>query len=166
MDDIGVTMQMPAVGPHCDDRPVQRFRTFTEDLHRLADWFARCCVMTVVSNVTGATGTGIMWSSFGAPGAASMVDRCLYQVSGRLSQSCFVRRGDDLIEGGERVGFAMTTALRDDFDAQGLRVLARQSKHAGQARRLLALAAIYEGGRRSDAARIGGVTLQIVRDWA
>ncbi len=59
----------------------------------------------------------------------------------------------------------MTTALRDDFDAQGLRVLARQSKHAGQARRLLALAAIYEGGRRSDAARIGGVTLQIVRDW-
>ena len=60
----------------------------------------------------------------------------------------------------------MTTALRDDFDAHGLRVLARQSKHAGQARRLLALAAVYEGGRRSDAARIGGVTLQIVRDWA
>ena len=59
----------------------------------------------------------------------------------------------------------MTTALRNDFDAQGLRVLARQSKHAGQARRLLALAAVYEGGRRSDAARIGGVTLQIVRDW-
>jgi transposase len=70
-----------------------------------------------------------------------------------------------LIQGGDQVGFAMTTALRDDFDAHGLRVLARQSKHAGQARRLLALAAIYEGGRRSDAARIGGVTLQIVRDW-
>ena len=44
-------------------------------------------------------------------------------------------------------------------------MLARQSKHAGQARRLLALAAIYEGGRRHEAARIGGVTLQIVRDW-
>ena len=60
----------------------------------------------------------------------------------------------------------MTTPLRIDFDASALRVLARNSKHAGQARRLLALATIYEGGRRSDAARIGGVTLQIVRDWA
>jgi transposase len=29
----------------------------------------------------------------------------------------------------------------------------------------LALAAIYEGGTRTEAARIGGVTLQIVRDW-
>src|SRR5216684_7659014 len=34
-----------------------------------------------------------------------------------------------------------------------------------QARRLLALAAIYEGATRTDAAKIGGVTLQIVRDW-
>ena len=34
-----------------------------------------------------------------------------------------------------------------------------------QARRLLALAAIYEGASRSEAARIGGVTVQIVRDW-
>ncbi|NKL25176.1 helix-turn-helix domain-containing protein, partial [Rhizobium leguminosarum bv. viciae] len=32
-------------------------------------------------------------------------------------------------------------------------------------RRLLALAEIYDGHSRSDAARIGGVTLQIVRDW-
>jgi transposase len=29
----------------------------------------------------------------------------------------------------------------------------------------LALASIYDGGSRSDAARIGGVGLQIVRDW-
>lgn len=32
-------------------------------------------------------------------------------------------------------------------------------------RRLLALASIYDGGSRSDAARLGNVTLQIVRDW-
>lgn len=70
-------MQVPAVGPDCDDRPVRSFQTFTEDLHRLADWFARCCVMTVVFNVTGVTGTGIIQPSFGAPAAASMVDRCL-----------------------------------------------------------------------------------------
>jgi transposase len=31
---------------------------------------------------------------------------------------------------------------------------------------LLALAAIYDGASRTEAARIGGVTLQIVRDWA
>ena len=30
---------------------------------------------------------------------------------------------------------------------------------------LLALAAIYDGATRTEAARIGGVTVQIVRDW-
>ncbi len=61
--------------------------------------------------------------------------------------------------------FAMATRLRSDFDASGLRVLARNSKDAGQARRLLALAMIYEGGTRTEAAKTGGVTLRIVRDW-
>lgn len=56
-------------------------------------------------------------------------------------------------------------SLRDDFDGSRLRQLARQTKNADQARRLLALASIYDGGSRSDAARIGAVTLQIVRDW-
>ena len=55
--------------------------------------------------------------------------------------------------------------LRDDFDGASLRRLARTTKHANQARRLLALAEIYDGGSRSAAARIGGVGLQIVRDW-
>ena len=57
------------------------------------------------------------------------------------------------------------TALRKDFDATELRRLARGSKDSGQARRLLALAEIYDGGARSDAARVGGVTLQSIRDW-
>ena len=39
------------------------------------------------------------------------------------------------------------------------------SKSAKQARCLSALAEIYDGGSRSAAARIGGVGLQIVRDW-
>jgi hypothetical protein len=34
-----------------------------------------------------------------------------------------------------------------------------------QARRLLALAAIYDGATRTEAAKIGGVGLQIIRDW-
>ena len=59
----------------------------------------------------------------------------------------------------------MPVPLRDDFDAAALRGLARKSKDGPQARRLLALAAIYEGASRTEAARIGGVTLQIVRDW-
>jgi transposase len=42
---------------------------------------------------------------------------------------------------------------------------ARRSRNAAQARRLLALAAVYDGATRTEAARIGGVTLQIVRDW-
>src|SRR5919112_6557963 len=59
----------------------------------------------------------------------------------------------------------MPIPLRSDFDAGRLRGTARQTKDAAQARRLLALAAIYDGASRTEAARIGGVTLQIVRDW-
>ena len=59
----------------------------------------------------------------------------------------------------------MPLLLRGDYDASGLRVAARRSRNAAQARRLLALAAVYDGATRTEAARIGGVTLQIVRDW-
>ena len=55
--------------------------------------------------------------------------------------------------------------LRGDFDGPRLRGLARRSREAAQSRRLLALAEIYDGARRADAARVGGVGLQIVRDW-
>lgn len=60
---------------------------------------------------------------------------------------------------------AAAIRLREDFDAQALRHLARASRDAKQTRRLLALAAIYDGASRTEAAKIGGVTLQIVRDW-
>jgi transposase len=60
----------------------------------------------------------------------------------------------------------MPIPLRADFDAQTVRSVAKRSKDGPQARRLLALAAIYEGATRTEAAKIGGVTLQIVRDWA
>jgi len=56
-------------------------------------------------------------------------------------------------------------ALRTDFDAASLRRIARESEDADQVRRLLALAVIYDGGSRTQAAEIGGVTLQVVRDW-
>ena len=56
-------------------------------------------------------------------------------------------------------------ALREDFDGPDLRRLAMASKDAGQCRRLLALAEIYDGAKRTDAARLGDVGLQVVRDW-
>jgi transposase len=55
--------------------------------------------------------------------------------------------------------------LRQDFEASQLRGLAKRSKDGPQARRLLALAAIYDGATRTEAAKIGGVGLQIIRDW-
>lgn len=59
----------------------------------------------------------------------------------------------------------MPVPLRTDFNAAQVRAIARLSKDAAQTRRLLALAAIYDGARRSEAAKIGGVTVQIIRDW-
>ena len=56
-------------------------------------------------------------------------------------------------------------ALRSDYDARALRRLAKASRDADQTRRLLALAAIYDGSSRRDGAEIGGVGLQTVRDW-
>ena len=59
----------------------------------------------------------------------------------------------------------MPIALRIDFDGLMVRAAAKRSKDGPQTRRLLALAAIYDGASRTQAADLGGVTLQIVRDW-
>ena len=59
----------------------------------------------------------------------------------------------------------MPIPLRADFDADRVRGAAKRPKDGPQARRLLALAAIYDGASRAEAARIGGVTVQIIRDW-
>lgn len=60
---------------------------------------------------------------------------------------------------------ASSIGVRGDYSASDLRSLARRCGDAEQVRRLLAMASILDGGSRSDAAKIGGVTLQIVRDW-
>src|SRR5258707_15517872 len=64
-----------------------------------------------------------------------------------------------------RLAMSAPTPLRQDFDASQLRGLARKTKDGPQARRLLALAAIYDGATRTEAAKIGGVRLHIKRDW-
>ncbi len=55
--------------------------------------------------------------------------------------------------------------LRSDYNGNDLRYFAKRTDDVTQARRLLSLAVIYDGERRTDAAKIGGVTLQIIRDW-
>jgi hypothetical protein len=52
--------------------------------------------------------------------------------------------------------------LRGDYDAGALRAAAKRTKDGRQARRLLALAAIYDGATRTEAAKIGGVGLQVI----
>ena len=55
--------------------------------------------------------------------------------------------------------------LRADYSASDIRRLAKGSKDTSQSRRLLSLAAIVEGWSREDAARIGGMDRQTLRDW-
>ena len=55
--------------------------------------------------------------------------------------------------------------IRTDFTADDLRSLARKTKNTTQSRRLLSLAAIVDGMNRTDAARIGGMERQTLRDW-
>jgi transposase len=55
--------------------------------------------------------------------------------------------------------------MRTDYSAAELRRLAKVSKDANQSRRLLSLAAVADGMSREDAARIGGMDRQTLRDW-
>lgn len=58
-----------------------------------------------------------------------------------------------------------TVSLRDDYDAAELRSLAKRRTDAAQIRRLLALAAVYDGMSRAEAAKIGGMDRQTLRGW-
>lgn len=60
---------------------------------------------------------------------------------------------------------AKAITIKGDWTALELRRLAASSKHANQSRRLLSLAAVLEGMNRTDAARIGGMDRQTLRDW-
>src|SRR5690606_20652895 len=55
--------------------------------------------------------------------------------------------------------------VRQDYSSTQLRRLASRSKDANQSRRLLSLAAVLDGMSRADAARIGGMDRQTLRDW-
>ncbi len=55
--------------------------------------------------------------------------------------------------------------LRSGYDADTLRKLARECRDVHQARRLLALAAVCDGASREEAAKVGGMDRQTLRDW-
>ena len=56
--------------------------------------------------------------------------------------------------------------LRTDYDSIQLRTLAKGSRDPRQVRRLLALAAVYDGKSRTEAAKVAGMDRQTLRDWA
>jgi len=56
-------------------------------------------------------------------------------------------------------------AVVTDHSSKELRRLAGRVKNAGQARRLLAIAAVLDGASREEAAKVGGMDRQTLRDW-
>jgi transposase len=56
-------------------------------------------------------------------------------------------------------------AVRTDYTAGEVRRLATRAKDAAQARRLVAIAAVLDGASRTEAAKIGGMDRQTLRDW-
>ena len=60
---------------------------------------------------------------------------------------------------------ASAVSLREDYSASELRRLAATTRNANQSRRLSSLAAVVDGMNRTQAARIGGMDRQTLRDW-
>jgi putative transposase len=56
-------------------------------------------------------------------------------------------------------------AVRTHHTAREVRDFAKRAKNAAQARRLLAIAAVLDGASRQEAAKIGGMDRQTLRDW-
>ena len=56
-------------------------------------------------------------------------------------------------------------AIRAGYTSSGVRGVAQRVKNAGQVRRLLAIAAVLDGATRAEAATIGGMDRQTLRDW-
>jgi transposase len=65
----------------------------------------------------------------------------------------------------EGVAMGHAVAVRTDYTADEVRQQAKRVKDAAQARRLLAIAAVLDGASRTEAARIGGMDRQTLRDW-
>src|SRR6185295_16318554 len=56
-------------------------------------------------------------------------------------------------------------AMKSGYTSGEVRGFAKRAKDGAQARRLLAIAAVLDGASREEAARIGGMDRQTLRDW-
>jgi transposase len=65
----------------------------------------------------------------------------------------------------EGVAMGQAIAVRTDYMSGEVRRFAKQAKDVAQARRLLAIAAVLDGASRTEAAKIGGMDRQTLRDW-
>src|SRR6201987_1859093 len=65
----------------------------------------------------------------------------------------------------EEVAMGQAVPVRTDYTAGEVRRVAKRAKDAAQARRLLAIAAVLDGSSRTEAAEIGGMDRQTLRDW-
>jgi len=68
--DCGSETHYVAVPPERDPEPVRSFKTFTNDLHRLADWLAACGIKSVAMEATGVYFTGSRSSRFSSNAAS------------------------------------------------------------------------------------------------
>jgi transposase len=85
--DIGAREIFVAVPADRDSQPVRSYPTFTEDLHRLADWLQRCGIRTVAME-----STGVYWIPLFQILEARGLEVCL--VNARYYQNVPGRRTD------------------------------------------------------------------------
>jgi transposase len=67
--------------------------------------------------------------------------------------------------GNLEVAMGQAIPVRADYTISEIRQFAKRAKDAAQARRLLAIAAVLDGASREDAAKLGGMDRQTLRDW-
>ena len=91
----------------------------------------------------------------------------LYQPSVRLTRLGFPNQlhNDSRWQTEGRLPWGLPFRCGRTIRARDLRRLAARVRDAGQARRLLAIAAVLDGASREEAAKIGGMDRQTLRDW-
>src|ERR1700704_3025718 len=102
-----------------------------------------------------------------SPFAESHAKDAPRQIPSKFRTSPDSRIAGDMIQVGKRGVFAMGQAvpIRTDYTASEVRRFAKCAKDGAQARRLLALAAVLDGVSREEAAKLGGMDRQTLRDW-
>ena len=120
--DVGSASHFVSVAPDRDSEPVREFKSFTEDLRRLADWLTACGIRTVVME-----STGVYWIALYDLLESRGFDvhlvnaRHVKNVSGRKSDVLDCQWLRELMSFGLLKG-----AFRPPEDVRALRVIMRQ----------------------------------------